>query len=184
MAATYLPRQQTQPLAYTTCRIRCEHAPTGRRSDGKRCARNRVCTSSIDSRRLVLCSLCAGQVPWCGGFHSKRKWRNSRRPVALAIVNSVPMRHTITLNVRFDQPQADWDKVLRVYESMPGWRAAADAQSWFGDEGDREWIWASIEPGGILFESKMDQDGWSTWIGELCDRLSIALGRPVHDAES
>jgi len=27
------------------------------------------------------------------------------------------MRHSITLNVRYDQPQPDWDKVKRVYES-------------------------------------------------------------------
>jgi len=93
------------------------------------------------------------------------------------------VRHSIALNVRYDQPQADWDKVMRVYESMPGWRAAGD-QSWFGSESDPEWIWASVEPSGILFEAQMDDGAWSRWIGELCDRLTSALGRPIGDAES
>ncbi len=93
------------------------------------------------------------------------------------------MRHSITLNVRYDQTQADWDKVIQVYESMRGWRSGSDA-SWFGREGDPEWIWASVEPSGILFEAQMDDAAWSEWIGKLCARLTAALDRPVHDAES
>ncbi len=92
------------------------------------------------------------------------------------------MRHSITLNVRYDQPQADWEKVGQVYESMPGWRATGHDQSWFGAEGEPVWIWASVEPSGIQFESEMDVDAWETWLGQLCDRLSSALGRPVQDA--
>ena len=56
------------------------------------------------------------------------------------------MRHSTTLNVRHDQPQSDRDKVMQVYESMPGWRAAGE-QSWFGSEDDQEWIWASFDDG-------------------------------------
>lgn len=93
------------------------------------------------------------------------------------------MRHSITLNVRYDQPPADWDKVMKVYESMPGWCSESDA-SWFGLEGDPEWIWASVEPSGVLFEAQMDDAAWSKWIGELCARLTTALDRPVRDAES
>ena len=93
------------------------------------------------------------------------------------------MRHSTTLNVPYDQPKADWDKVMRVYESMPGWLAQGD-QAWFGSESDPEWIWASVEPSGILFEAQMDDAPWSKWIGELCARLTSALGRPIHEAES
>ena len=92
------------------------------------------------------------------------------------------MRHSITLNVRYDQPQADWDKVMHVYEAMPGWQATGHDQSWFGVEGDRVWVWASVEPGGIQLEAEMDEMSWLKWLDELCARLSSALGRPVRDA--
>ena len=93
-----------------------------------------------------------------------------------------PMRHSITLNVRYDQPHADWDRVMRVYESMPGWRATGHDQSWFGAEGEPIWVWASVEPSGIQFEAEMDEASWSKWLSDLCTRLSSALGRPVQDA--
>ncbi len=103
--------------------------------------------------------------------------------VGFPAAQSPLMRHSITLNVRYNQPQADWDRVAEVYRSMPGWRNGSDA-SWFGSEGDTEWIWASVEQSGILIEAQMDEAAWSKWIGELCARLTAALGRPVHDAES
>ena len=103
--------------------------------------------------------------------------------VGFPAAQSLLMRHSITLNVRYDQPHADWDKVTEVYRSMPGWRDGSDA-SWFGGEGDPEWIWASVEPSGILIEAQMSEPTWSNWIGELCAQLTAALGRPVHDAES
>jgi len=50
------------------------------------------------------------------------------------------MRHSITLNVRYDQPQADWEKVGLVFESMPGWRDTGHDHAWFGAEGEPVWI--------------------------------------------
>lgn len=30
------------------------------------------------------------------------------------------MPHTITLNLRYDWPESDWQKVHAVYQTMPG----------------------------------------------------------------
>ncbi len=93
------------------------------------------------------------------------------------------MNHRVTLNVRYDQPQEAWDAVMRVYESMPGWLGAADLPRWYGTEDETQFVWASVEPGGIVFEAHMEPEQWETWIKVLCSRLSAALGRSVHDAE-
>jgi len=100
----------------------------------------------------------------------------------LPAARSLLMRHSTTLNVRYDQSQADWDRVAEVYRSMPDRRHRSDT-SWFGNEGDPERIWVSVEPSGILLEAQMGEAAWSKWIGELCARLTAALDRPVHDAE-
>ena len=85
------------------------------------------------------------------------------------------MNHRVTLNIRYDQPEEAW--------SMPGWLGAADLPRWYGTENEAKFVWASVEPGGIVFEAHMERELWEAWIEELCTRLSEALGRPVHDAE-
>lgn len=71
---------------------------------------------------------------------------------------------------------------MRVYEAMPGWLAAVDLPRWYGTEGEAKCVWAAVEPGGIVFEARMDQEEWELWIKDLCSRLSTALGGAVHDA--
>ena len=94
------------------------------------------------------------------------------------------MQHRVTLNICYDQPQEDWDAVAKVYESMPGWLGATDLPRWYGTEDEATYIWASVEPGGVVFEAMMAPEHWDAWLLELCCRLSSALGRRVHDAES
>jgi len=95
-----------------------------------------------------------------------------------------PMNHRITLNIRDDQPEAAWAAVMRVYKSMPGWLGTMDLPRWYGAEDDVNYVWASVEPGGIVFEAQMAPEQWRLWIEDLCTRMSVALGRPVHDVES
>lgn len=93
------------------------------------------------------------------------------------------MNHRVTLNIRYDQSQDAWDAVMTAYESMPGWLGAVDLPRWYGAEGEAMYVWASVEPGGIVFETRMERQLWEPWIEELCTRLSAALGRSVHDTE-
>lgn len=93
------------------------------------------------------------------------------------------MHQRITLNITYDQPKEAWDAVMAVYKAMSGWLASDDLPRWFGTEADQKYIWASVEPGGIVFEAAMDAAAWEVWLAELCARLSTALGRTVQDAE-
>ena len=94
------------------------------------------------------------------------------------------MNHRVTLNIPYDQPEDLWKAVMQVYESMPGWLGASDLPRWFGTEDEAKYVWASVEPGGIVFEAHMEPELWAAWSADLCTRLSGVLGRPVHDAES
>ncbi len=58
----------------------------------------------------------------------------------------------ITLNVRYDWPESDWQKVYAVCQTMPGWQLGQAVPSWFGGENDAPYIVASIEPSGLRLE--------------------------------
>ena len=94
------------------------------------------------------------------------------------------MLHRVTLNIRYDLPPATWDAVMRVYESMPGWLGSSDLPRWYGQEDSEKFVWASVEPGGVVFEASMEPEQWKLWLDDLCSRLSASIGQPVHDAEA
>jgi hypothetical protein len=93
------------------------------------------------------------------------------------------MNHEITLNVRYDIPEREWQMVSDIYRSMDGWLGAEDLPRWYGTEDDEKFIWASVEPGGIHFVGRIETALWTSWLAILCARLSVALGRAIHDAE-
>lgn len=93
------------------------------------------------------------------------------------------MNHEITLNVRYDIPEREWQIVSDIYRSMDGWLAAEDLPRWYGTEDDEKYILASVEPGGIQFGGKIEAALWTSWLTVLCARLSVALGREIHDVE-
>jgi hypothetical protein len=93
------------------------------------------------------------------------------------------MDQEITLNVRYDIPESEWKIVSEVYRSMDGWLGAEDLPRWYGTDEDERYIWASVEPSGIQFVGKMDTALWTAWLTVLCARLSVGLGRAIHDAE-
>ena len=93
------------------------------------------------------------------------------------------MQQEITLNIHHDLSEEEWAKIAAVYASMDGWLAGAKSPAWYGQEGDARFIWASVEPGGIQLGGEVDASLWTGWLTVLCARLSLALGRAVHDAE-
>lgn len=94
------------------------------------------------------------------------------------------MEQTITLNLPNDLSDSDWEKVSTVYKQMDGWIDSHDYPRWFGTEEDEQYIWASVEPGGLQLFGKIDKSIWIGWITVLCAKLTLALGREIHDAES
>lgn len=93
------------------------------------------------------------------------------------------MHQSITLNVPVDLTDEDWEKVGSVYSTLDGWIAGSSWPCWYGHEGDACYITASAEPSGLLFEGEVEPGLWVGWVTVLCARLSLALGREVHDAE-
>jgi len=92
------------------------------------------------------------------------------------------MEQTITLNVPWDLPDEDWNKIMQVYRGMDGWIEGKDFPYWYGTEEDERFISVSAEPSGLLFNGKINNDYWIAWITQICARLSLALNREVHDA--
>ena len=89
----------------------------------------------------------------------------------------------ITLNIRYDIPENEWNLIGNVYRSMDGWLDSQDLTHWYWDDKYPMYISASMEPGGIHFVGQVGANLWTSWLTFLCARLSIALGREIHDAE-
>lgn len=93
------------------------------------------------------------------------------------------MNQEITLNIRYDVSESEWKTVSDVYRSMDGWLGPDDLPRWYGTEDNSKYILASVEPGGIHFVGQVDSALWASWLTVLCARLSLALGREIHDVE-
>jgi hypothetical protein len=94
--------------------------------------------------------------------------------------------NTITLSLPYDLTDDQWDVVAEVYRSMDGWIEPSEGDyspQWYGPEESERWIWASIEPSGLLLVGNLPVSHWIGWISVLCARLSIRLGIEVRDAE-
>lgn len=94
------------------------------------------------------------------------------------------MKQSITLNVPIDLSPQEWQKVADVYQNLDGWMGPqSEIPYWYGKEGDPRYISASAEPSGLLLEGQVEPSLWTGWVSVLCARLSLALGREVHDAD-
>lgn len=93
------------------------------------------------------------------------------------------MNQSITLNIRYDIPESEWKKIGDVYRCMDGWLEDQQSPYWYGTEADPQYIWASVEPGGIQFVGEIEPSLWTGWLTVLCAKLTLALGREIHDAE-
>ncbi len=94
------------------------------------------------------------------------------------------MEQSITLNLSYDLSDSDWKKVMSVYKQMDGWIDNRDFPYWFGTEEDDQCITASIEPSGLVVTGNVNESVWFGWVTVLCSKLTLALSREIHDAES
>ena len=93
---------------------------------------------------------------------------------------------TITLNLPYDLSRQQWAAVDSVFEGMDGWLGydqRDNTPQWYGDEPATQFVWASVEPSGLLVEGNLEPSLWTGWISVLCARLSLALQMEIRDAE-
>jgi hypothetical protein len=93
---------------------------------------------------------------------------------------------TITLSLPYDLSPSQWAAAVDVFRGMDGWlgfNPADNTPQWYGRESDERYVWASVEPSGLLVEGNLDSDLWTGWLTVLCARLSLALGMEIRDAE-
>ncbi len=92
---------------------------------------------------------------------------------------------SITLNVSYELPDDILRSITEIYQQMPGWREYKDGiPYWFGDDGDLQFLCASLEPSGLLIAGDLEHDCWNGWVSDLTFRLSRLLGFEVRDAEA
>jgi hypothetical protein len=92
--------------------------------------------------------------------------------------------HNCNLNIWYYLPDEIWDKVSKIYESMPGWIGYKNGiPYWFGYEEDDVYIEASVEPSGLSFYAEMNNNEWTTWIERFKLEASQVLGFEVGEPE-
>ncbi|WP_282086667.1 hypothetical protein [Aquimarina algiphila] len=94
------------------------------------------------------------------------------------------------LNIRYDLPLEIWDKVMLVYEKMPGWlgygkngNGEEGIPYWFSFNESEKSIFASVEPGGLQIIGNMEEKEWSSWITEIKKNATKILGFKVVEIE-
>jgi hypothetical protein len=93
---------------------------------------------------------------------------------------------TITLSLPYDLTPEQWTAVDQVFRNMDGWlgyNPADNTPCWYGNESERRFVSASMEPSGLLIDGNLGIAEWTGWISVLCSRLSLALQMEIRDAE-
>lgn len=95
------------------------------------------------------------------------------------------MHNVITLTIPYNLPDSDWIIVDDIYKSMPGWIGYLKdgCPYWFGTENNNVYLSASVEPSGLLFDGRMDEEEFKEWINSFKTLATRKLGFEVKDAE-
>ncbi|MCW3467833.1 hypothetical protein [Chitinophaga nivalis] len=96
------------------------------------------------------------------------------------------------LNIRYDAPEAIWNKLSQVYEQLDGWighgrggeYGEAGIPYWFSFNENEKHILVSVEPGGIQFSGLMDASEWAIWGKEIKKVATSMLGYKVGEIET
>ncbi len=94
------------------------------------------------------------------------------------------------LNIRYDLPHEIWDKVMLVYEKMPGWlgygkdgNGQKGIPYWFSFNENEKSISASVEPSGLQIVGNMEENEWNSWVTEIKKIATEILGFKVGEIE-
>lgn len=94
------------------------------------------------------------------------------------------------LNIRYDLPKQIWDKVVSIYEQMPGWlgyggngQGEEGIPYWFSYNDEEKSIYASVEPGGLQICAHMEEKEWEEWKAQIKKIATETLGFKVGEIE-
>jgi hypothetical protein len=95
------------------------------------------------------------------------------------------------LNIRYDLPNSMWEKIGEVYENMDGWMGFGNGNTgdkgipyWYGFDGEKTSISASVEPSGLhFFAANIDEEKWNAWLSDFKSKASEKLGFKVGEIE-
>ncbi len=93
---------------------------------------------------------------------------------------------TVTLSLPYDLTAEQWAEVDKVFRSLDGWLGYSQPDNtpqWYGNKSSERFVWASLEPSGLLVEGNLEASFWTGWTSVLCARLTLALQFEVRDAE-
>lgn len=90
------------------------------------------------------------------------------------------MEQDINLNIHYSAPDEIWQKIGKVYASMPYWAGEQNTPQWKGKDIA---IWASVEPSGIQIAGRMPNDIWKEWYAMLKKKLTDVLGYDIGEPE-
>ncbi|MBQ8569293.1 MAG: hypothetical protein IJ446_08755 [Oscillospiraceae bacterium] len=91
--------------------------------------------------------------------------------------------HDVTLNIHYSIIDDEISDILgNIYKSMPFYSESiiSGCPSWTGEDIK---LTASVESGGIQISGTMPDEQWKEWYRELTQKLTVALGYPIGDAE-
>lgn len=67
--------------------------------------------------------------------------------------------------IQFSQiDDAHWKRLAEIYPTLPEWAGQEnDVPHWFGTEESSSFLWASVEPSGLLVHGMLSPEGWERW---------------------
>jgi hypothetical protein len=93
--------------------------------------------------------------------------------------------HCINLNIWYYLPETIWNKLINVYQKMPGWKGfdKEGMPYWFSANEAEKSISISVEPSGLQISAKMDSQEWIEWLRLFKEVATQELGFPVGEPE-
>lgn len=67
--------------------------------------------------------------------------------------------------IRFSQfSDAHWKRLAEIYPTLPEWVGQGNnVPCWFGLEDSPPFLWASVEPSGLLVHGMLPPEAWERW---------------------
>lgn len=98
---------------------------------------------------------------------------------------------SMNLNIHYALPKEIWDKMPEIYAKMDGWlgfgKGGEEGQEeipyWYSYDINEKHISTSIEPSGLAFGAKMEEEEWSEWCKKIKMIATETLGFKVGEIE-